>query len=152
MPYYYYERDGETYQIEADRYEQESVNSDPPQGEWRQDLVWRSGLRESNFFGWTDPNAEFRTTGSRCGPDGIGISVIENNRAGCSGDGRPPREYLLSISWEFVLDSRCETRFYKGNEVILTLDTCAPVGEDPRNKGCSDCCRELLPLLKAIEV
>jgi hypothetical protein len=43
----------------------------------------------------------------------------------------------------------CETKFYKNNDLVLRLSSCPEV---TNGRGCNDCCRELLPLLRGVRI
>lgn len=45
----------------------------------------------------------------------------------------------------------CETFFYRDNQTIFQLPACPEISEQPPTH-CSDCCRELLPLLRSLHI
>lgn len=151
--YFYYERDGEVYQIVADRFERVNVTDDGSEHGWYQNLVWDSGLTETVKDPNVDPNAVFNVTGERCGGNNQGLQVIVDGANRCAQDGRPPRQRLQSISFFYVGAVSCRTIFYRNNQAVLTLDTCPAINDgDPRNEACSACCRQLLPIVRNIRV
>lgn len=143
----FYYRTGELWtQIEADSYRRGNRYG------WYQNLVWQSGLREVVPQGDTNPESRYYTDG-RCGYDSDGI--LYRNQFGftsCGRDGRPPRQVLSSISWFFV---RCSIDFIRNGAVIRTvsgIDGCPEVQIDPRDQGCSECCRQILPMVRALHI
>ena len=99
MPFFYYPDGGDTYQIEADRYEISGFNTENSQAGWFQNLVWDSGLSETVFGQDTDPNTIYQVTGDRCGGGGQGLSYTKNSIIQCAQNGSSPRRRLTSISF-----------------------------------------------------
>jgi hypothetical protein len=60
--------------------------------------------------------------------------------------------YTLDSGQSTACDGDCVTRFYRGDTVIRSFPDCPVIEEDIRTPGCSECCRELLPLVRGISI
>lgn len=143
----FYYRTGDLWtQIEADSFRRGDKYG------WYQNVVWNSGLSEQLPQGDTNPESRYQTDG-RCGFNDDGIYYFNQfGYTSCARVGSGDRQVLNSISWVFI---RCSIDFIKNGGVIKTVtgvDGCPEVGNDPRNPGCEECCRELLPAMRSLHI
>lgn len=146
MLFYYRTGPGDWTQIEADSYRPSS------QFGWYQTLIWRSGRTDFLPQGDTRPEAHYFPDG-RCG--GNGSRIFYRNQFGfssCATLGGEGTEYLESITWSYI---KCSIEFIKNGSSIKTVrgaDVCPEVNGDPRNPGCEECCKELLPMMRSLHI
>lgn len=149
---YYYQENGETYQIEADSYQRrQATGASNDESGWFYTASWDSGLTETLKYSDGLPTDTFVIDG-RCGSNDRGIRFYVNGAANCAQNGSTPRRRLEALNFSYVQPAACLTDFYKNGAVIKTIDNCLAVGDDPRNEGCSACCRELLPIVRSLRV
>ena len=150
MPYFYYEQNGERYQIIADRYERSSENNNIAQLSWAMNIgpiqatYDRPIISIRSLGGTWKPYFDQPDRACPTSPSFSGNSIYHefddpytDNSGVC--------DYEITLAGD-----TCKTLFYIGETVIRTLNSCPAISDDPRNPGCSECCRELLPMAKNI--
>lgn len=151
MNHYYYEQDGNTYQVEADSYERLSggntvrfshnMQSGPMRATFANDIV--SIVSNGDTWVPSTDGRPYEPCPTDVPFDGNEIdwafdSPYSDNRGTCT--------YTINLT-----GSDCRTLFYCNEAVTKELDFCPRIDGDPRNEGCG-CCRELLPIVRSIRV
>lgn len=151
MAYFYYQDGANLRQIEADNYQQLSgdnatvdftwpMKDGPIRASFGRPIVKVLSLGDS--FSKIPSGGTFEPCPTDLNYSGNSIyhefdTLYDDNRGSCS--------YRVTVSG-------CITKFYKAGIVTLTLNDCPPINEDPRNLGCSECCRSLLPTLRSLHI
>ena len=154
MAFFYYEKDGETYQVIADRYERIQSGEAP---EIQLDHAMNSGPISATY-----PNqiASVTSLGGTWRPHPtqnlkacpVNVSFEGNTINYPFDDPYSDNSGVCSYRVAFLSTQDCRTFFYTGSSTVRVLDFCPPIEEDDRNDGCSKCCRELLPSLQSIRI
>lgn len=166
MSFFYYQENGQYRQIEADSFTQVGT---PVVGNFL-------GAGRYTFTGLgLCTNQSLSTTQDIKGADNLGLFPFNCQTSGTSPNTHPyqvvrlylcsgaevtvgtlfGQSYKGSLNISRLADacsSGCITTFYQGSTVIQTLSFCPTIDEDIRNPDCSQCCSELLPMLRAISV
>ncbi len=156
--FYYYELNDETYQIEADSYSRigssqgnNSVQLSHPMNAGPIDVTYPQPVSTVESLGdtWSsEPGGPSHKQNIPCPiPDINGNSLYLDFNPGFYFDNVGTCRYRVSF-----VGGGCITEFYRSGSVIRTLDSCPPISDDPRNEGCSACCRELLPIVRRLRV
>lgn len=145
MIFYYRVGAGDWHQIEADSYRNSGFYG------WVFRLGWRGGLTEEGATGDTNPDSVYQI-GGRCSSEDRGIAYTGPGGNRCAENGFAPREHLNTLSFRFV---KCSIEFLKEGRIIKTVNgdpDCPEVSGDPRNPGCEECCKELLPMMRSLHI
>lgn len=177
MAYFYYQEGAETRQVEADSYQRirgsQLLYTVTIEGIFRT-VRCDDGDIQINFITTTKDDVpgplgavSFEPSGTGCEGGDRGVSLyIESNASQLFIEnvwtGFPSVRKLHSYSVSAVnaettgtsdnVEGACVTQFLRGGEVVLELSFCPPVDGDPRDEGCSACCRELLPIVRSLRV
>lgn len=150
---YYYELSGETYQIEADSY-RVSISGETSTFEITHDM--QDGPID---YAFASPIQSFESLGGTwffTQSDGSELACpadidINGNRVFHEFDSLYD-DNSGTCSYRVVIGTNCETTFYREGQAFKTVSVCGIVQSDPRNQGCSACCRELLPIVRSLRV
>lgn len=151
MAFFYYQQGGESYQVEADSYLQGAPADDSSLG-----ILYSNGFEYKPPGIINDPLTtpvlgalSYSITAASTSPTGYRITYRN-----CAGETITDSYFpgSLEIPRTGVCSGDCETKFITGGTTILTLNSCPEILGDPRNPGCRDCCRELLPLIRGLSL
>lgn len=150
MAYFYYPIGGELRQVEADRFTQATGGNDGSLG-----IIYSTGFEYRPHGITSDPLTtpvvavrNYSIASTTATPTGFTITY-----EACDGsivvDGYYPDS--LEIPRTGVCGG-CQTLFYVGNTIVLTLSRCPEIFPDERNEGCTPCCQQLLPIARRLRI
>jgi hypothetical protein len=161
--YLYYDRNGEWVRVNADAYSR--IVSGAPLGQCS--TIYRVTFKATYFrsfnrtLNFTFNNLNGPLTGfeayiqnGNCWARVRANGAWVNNNSGISGNSVVQQPFDIVITRSDGQPDNCgvgscQTRFTLNGQQTLTLPTCPEISD---GRGCRDCCRELLPLLRSIHV
>lgn len=152
MAYFYYEQNGQNYQVTADSYRRVAGSTNVVPLNWPTQngpirATYDSKIISVQSLGGTwSPNPTLSRRPCPTDLNFVDNSIshpfdhpYEDNEGICS--------YLVTLT-----RAPCNTNFYTNGTISQSLDFCPPINNDPRNPGCEDCCRELLPSMRSLHI
>lgn len=152
MRFYYADQSGNTRQIEADSYRRiengnqtvvrysHDMNSGP------YDQTFSGAIITINSLGGTWlPNPTQAPRACLSSPAYQGNRIYDDFDA-------PYGDNSGTCVYDVTISLGCKTDFYLNGAIVLSLNYCPTIEDDPRNKSCDECCKELLSLARSIRI
>ncbi len=175
--YLYYKRGDEWVRVNADRYSREQVTIGgeyPPVPGGQCVATYRVKVRRSSRLSGPGPIETVDIAGpieERVGPytgpendrrrvHGL-FDRFNRNRIGSNNEEliNPITFIWISVDRKDGLpdncgdgpgsETECHTKFYKDDSLVLSLSSCPEVTS---GRGCSECCQELLPMIRSLHI
>lgn len=151
--YYYYEQNGNTYQVEADSYRRITDSSfNQVQLNWLMSAGPITATYDRPILAVASQGGTWKPNPSQNALPCPGSPAFEGNSINhpfdtAYTDNSGVCGYLVTLD-----GGNCKTNFYRAGAIVLTLNFCPPIDNDPRNTDCQPCCRSLLPSMQSISV